>query len=54
MCGTYERDLWWWGPNTIGPVAKKRPPTTISSTDGIGSILVMYLKTLYSNVIELK
>ena len=41
------------GPNTIGPVAKKQPPSTLSSTDGIGSILVMYLKTLYGNIIGL-
>ena len=53
MSGTYERDLWYPGPSTIGPVAKKQPPTTISSTDGTGAILMKYLKTLYGNLIEL-
>ena len=32
--GTYVRDLWYQAPSIIGPVAKKQPPTTISSTDG--------------------
>ena len=52
-CELYERDLWYPGPSTIGPVAKKQPPTTISSTDGTGAILIKYLKTLYGNLIEL-
>ena len=49
----YERDLWYPGPSTIGPVAKKQPPTTISSTDGTGAILIKYLKNLYGNLIKL-
>ena len=30
----YVRDLWYLAPNTIGPVAKKQPLSTLSSTDG--------------------
>ena len=49
----YERDLWCLGPNTIGPVAKKQPPSTLSSTDGAWSFFKKYLKTLYGNLIGL-
>ena len=41
------------GPNTIGPVAKKQPPSTLSSTDGAWSFFKRYLKTLYGNLIGL-
>ena len=47
------REPWYRGPSTMAPVAKKQPPTTISSTDGTGAILMKYLKTLYGNLIEL-
>ncbi len=49
----YKRDLWYPGLSTIGPVAKKQPSTTISLTDSTGAFLIKYLKTLYSNLIEL-
>ena len=53
MSGTYVREPWCLGPNTMAPVAKKQPPTTISSTDGAWSFFKKYLKTLYGNLIGL-
>ena len=47
------REPWCLGPNTMAPVAKKQPPTTISSTDGAWSFFKKYLKTLYGNLIGL-
>ena len=49
----YERDLWYLAPNTIGPVAKKQPLSTLSSTDGAWQFFKKYLETLYGNLIEL-
>ena len=35
-------------------VAKKQPLTTLSSTDGISQLFIKFLKSLYSNIIELQ
>ena len=48
-----SREPWCLGPNTMAPVAKKQPPSTLSSTDGAWSFFKKYLKTLYGNLIGL-
>ena len=49
----YKRELWYLGPNTIAPVAKNRPNTIRSLSDGGWLNLKKFLETLYSNIIDL-